>query len=287
MGNEKAGNDGAGTVASRFARDLRPRLVSGVLLAGLALSLDYLGGISFAILVLSVSFAMAWEWGRIVRGDAFDAAFFVHAGAVLAGLVLAWLGYAALGVVVAVVAAVIALPLSFGRRGLLSAIGVLYVCIPAITLVWLRGDVSYGFLTVLFILLLVAMTDIGAYFGGRIIGGPKLWPRISPNKTWAGLVSGLTASAIAGALMAGLVDGASPVRLGIAGVVVGLFAQLGDLGESALKRDVGVKDASQLLPGHGGFLDRMDGVVVAASVCGLFALMTDPASPGRALLIGG
>lgn len=287
MASDTTGKSGANTVGSRFAKDLKPRIVSGVVLAALALALSYYGGVPFALLVALIGVAMSWEWGRIVRGEAFDAAFFVHAAAVLGGLTLAGLGYAALGIVAALVAGVIALPLSFGKRGLLSALGVLYVCVPSIALVWMRGDPKFGFMAVLLVLLLVAMTDIGAYFGGRLIGGPKLWPRVSPNKTWAGLVSGLAASMAAGALLAWGVDGASPARLAVTGLIIGLLAQCGDLAESALKRNMGVKDASQLLPGHGGFLDRMDGVVLAASACGLFALLTDPTSPGRALLIGG
>jgi phosphatidate cytidylyltransferase len=284
---DPAGKGATGDIKAGFASDLRPRVVSGLLLAGLALLLDYYGGTPFAFLVLAVALAMSWEWGRIVRAQSFDAAFLAHAAGVVASVLLAELSLAALAVVAAVVAAVTVLPLSFGRRGLLSAIGVLYVCIPAITLVWLRGDARHGFQAVLYLLLLVAMTDISAYFGGRLVGGPKLWPRISPNKTWAGLVTGVAASVAAGAAFAQFVAGASPGRLAVGGLLIGLLAQCGDLAESALKRDVGVKDASQLLPGHGGFLDRMDGVVLAATAVGLYAALSDPASPGRAVLLGG
>lgn len=274
-------------VAGRFSADLKPRIVSGVALAALALALDYAGAVPLAVLVGVVGVLMSWEWGRIVRGASLDAAFWAHAAAALAAVVLTVLGYAALGVVVALVGMITVLPLSFGRRGVLSALGVGYVAIPSVVLVWLRTDPKLGFLAVLFLLLLVAMTDIAAYFGGRLIGGPKLWPRVSPNKTWAGLISGLTASAAAGALLAQAVAGGSPLRLAVAGLLIGLVAQAGDLAESALKRGFGVKDASGLLPGHGGFLDRMDGVVMAAAAVGLYVALIGPAMPGRALLVGG
>lgn len=287
MATDPDSNGKAARAPGRFSGDLRPRVVSGLVLSALALVLDYHGGLPFALLVTAIGLVMSWEWGRIVRGQSFDLAFYVHAGGVLLAIALAQAGLAALGVVAAAVAAVIVLPVSFGRRGLLSAAGVLYVSLPALTLVWMRGAPSHGFLAVLFVLLLVAMTDIGAYFGGRLIGGPKLWPRVSPNKTWAGLITGVAASAGSAAVFASQVAGASIGRLAMAGLLLGLLAQCGDLAESALKRDAGVKDASQLLPGHGGFLDRMDGVVLAAIAAGLFAALLDPANPGRALLLGG
>jgi phosphatidate cytidylyltransferase len=112
-----------------------------------------------------------------------------------------------------------------------------------------------------------------------------LWPSVSPNKTWSGLLSGVAASAIVGAIFAAFVSEATPAALALSGFVLGLVAQAGDLAESALKRRFGVKDASSLIPGHGGILDRVDGVVFAATAAALAALIVNVQAPARALLL--
>jgi phosphatidate cytidylyltransferase len=235
--------------------------------------------------VLVVALAMSWEWGSIIRKASFDTPFVVHAVAVGAGVVLAGFGLAAIGFLVVLVGALIVLALRFGTYARLSALGVLYVGVPCVGLLWLRGNEPYGFQAVLFLLMTVIVTDTGAYAVGRTVGGPKLWSRISPNKTWSGLIGGVSLAALAGALFAMAVPGASPWLLGLSGLICGLVAQAGDLMESSLKRSFGVKDASQLLPGHGGFMDRMDGLVGAASVAALFAMLVNMHAPARALLL--
>ncbi|MCL4767378.1 MAG: phosphatidate cytidylyltransferase [Hyphomicrobiaceae bacterium] len=267
-----------------LARDLKPRIVSGVLLAALALALVWAGPMPFAALVITIAVAMCWEWGRVVRGPQLDPAFAAHAGAVVGAALLAALGFAALGLVLVLIGAVLVMLLQFGGHGRLSGLGVPYVGVPAVALLWFRSDEPYGFAAVLFILLVVCATDTFAYFGGRSIGGVRLWPRISPNKTWAGFISGIAAATVTGALFAVFLAGASPVRLAVTALVLGLVSQVGDLAESALKRGFGVKDASALMPGHGGFLDRMDGVVFAAAAAALAALVVDIQEPARALL---
>ena len=172
-----------------------------------------------------------------------------------------------------------------GRGGLISALGVPYAGLPALALLWLRSDVGFGLQATLYVLVVVWAMDIFALFGGRSIGGPKLWPRVSPNKTWAGLLSGAAASTIAGAAFAKGVGG--PVAaLAATGLVLGLVSQAGDLAESALKRSYGVKDSSGLIPGHGGFLDRVDGVVAASIGAAIISLVVNAEAPGRALLFG-
>jgi phosphatidate cytidylyltransferase len=267
------------------AGDLLPRLISGVVLGAVALGLAWAGPKPFALLVLLVSLLMSWEWGRVVRGADFDLTFYIHAAAVTIAVLLAMFGFSALGLAVLVAGTIIAIPLQFGERGLLSAAGVLYTGLPAVALLWLRGDEPYGRMAVIFILALVAVTDTAAYFVGRAAGGPRLWPRISPNKTWSGLLGGILASAGAGALFAHLA-GASVPALAVSGLMLGLVAQAGDLAESALKRHFGMKDASNLIPGHGGFMDRMDGVVTVAVTAALFALYANAAAPAQALLFG-
>jgi phosphatidate cytidylyltransferase len=196
--------------------------------------------------------------------------------------VLTAIGYAALGLSVLVIGAIIVIPLQFGERPIFSAAGVLYCGLPAVALLWLRGDEPMGFLAVIFIFLVVWATDTAAFVAGRIIGGPKLAPSISPHKTWAGLAGGVAAAGLAAAVFALFTD-ASPGSLLLIGLAMGLVAQGGDLAESALKRTFGVKDASNLIPGHGGFLDRLDGIVTVAVVTALAALFANPHAPAAAL----
>jgi phosphatidate cytidylyltransferase len=270
-----------------LSENLRLRILSGAVLAAVALGLAYAGPLPFAVLVLVVALFVSWEWGHMVRGTNADLAFFIHATAVAGAIGLAAAGYAALGAAVLVTAAIILVPLVFGRGARLSALGVFYVGLPAISLLWLRSSEPFGFAAVLLVFAIVWCSDIGAYAAGRLIGGPKLWPKVSPNKTWAGLIGALAAGTAAAAFIAPLfAPDASPEWLALTGLSFSLVAQLGDLAESALKRLFGLKDASELIPGHGGFMDRMDSIVAVAVAAGLFALVVDAHAPARALLFG-
>lgn len=267
-------------------RDLAPRLISGLALGALALALTVWGVVPFAALVLVVTIVMSWEWARIVRGTGVDLAFMIQAAAAILGCVLSATGYAAMGLAAVLVGAIIVVPLRLGHGARLSALGVLYVGIPAVVLIWLRAAEPLGLEAVLFLFLVVWTTDTAAFIAGRAIGGAKLWPAVSPNKTWAGLIGGIGTAAVAGALSARLVPGASALHLAIVALVLGLVAQAGDLGESALKRAFNVKDASGIIPGHGGFMDRADGLVTAAAAAAIICLIVDMRSPARALLLG-
>jgi phosphatidate cytidylyltransferase len=129
---------------------------------------------------------------------------------------------------------------------------------------WLRQDPQVGLAVTLWILALVWATDTGAYFAGRLIGGPKLAPAISPKKTWSGLLGGMIAAAVVGAAAAALREDWAPATLAAASVILAVIAQGGDLLESSIKRHFGVKDASGLIPGHGGLMDRVDGLLTVA-----------------------
>jgi phosphatidate cytidylyltransferase len=261
------------------------RIVSALILGSIALAMAWWGEKPFAVLVLVIALLMSWEWGRVVRGVEFDLTSIVHAVAVTIAVGLAAFGYATLGMAALLIATIIAVPLQFGERGLLSAAGVVYTGLPAVALLWLRGDHDWGFHAILLIFALVWATDTFAYLCGRLIGGPKLWPSVSPNKTWSGLIGGVISAAGAGAIYAHVI-GASVPMLAACGLVLGLLAQAGDLAESALKRHFGVKDASNLIPGHGGFMDRMDGVVTVAVAAAMIALWANPGSPAHGLLFG-
>jgi phosphatidate cytidylyltransferase len=141
-----------------------------------------------------------------------------------------------------------------------------YVTVPAAGLILVRPDPDTGLAAVIFIMLVVWATDIVAYFGGRAIGGPKLWPRVSPKKTWSGGLCGLAAALLVGYLMSQYLFGAARFGDILAAGILSIFSQAGDFLESGVKRRFDVKDSGNLIPGHGGVLDRVDGLFGAAAV---------------------
>jgi phosphatidate cytidylyltransferase len=239
----------------------------------------------FALFVGTGTAVLAWEWSRLTGEGRFGT---IGTALVLAAVAVAFL--AALGrpnlalVGAALASAVIYL---FARRGgrsdaLWTAAGPLYIGLPAIALIWLRGDDDPGRMLILWLLLTVWATDIGAFFAGRMIGGPLLAPRISPKKTWAGLIGAIVSAGIVGAV-AGTVDSNAPatVLLAAAGGLLAVIAQAGDLGESWVKRRFGAKDSSRLIPGHGGLFDRVDGLIAAAVILALWQWLTGGALAWR------
>jgi phosphatidate cytidylyltransferase len=152
-------------------------------------------------------------------------------------------------------------------------LGILYIVLPCLILIWLRNSSPYGMYFVLWFLVVVWSTDVGAYFFGKSIGGLKLAPKISPNKTWAGFFGGLCCAIIATLMF----DFFSPPLFGVgtfllACVGISIVGQVGDLFESWCKRRLGVKDSSKIIPGHGGILDRVDSILLSAPVAGLFVI---------------
>jgi phosphatidate cytidylyltransferase len=265
--------------------DVWLRVVSAVALAVISFGLAWAGVMPFAALVLVIALVISWEWTAVVRGPGLDLCLIVQGFAVIAAVALASFGFAALGVAVLIIGAIIVLALEFGSHPVLSASGVLYAGLPAVALLWLRSSEPSGFAAVLLIVTVVAATDTAAFVAGRLIGGPRLAPSISPNKTWSGLIGGVVAATAVAALFAKWV-GSPAAGLALTGALMGIVAQGGDLAESALKRAFNVKDASQLLPGHGGFMDRMDGLVCVAVAAALLVLFLDPQAPAGALLAG-
>ncbi len=265
-------------------RDLGLRVASGAALAAIALAALWSGSLAFALLVAAVGVVVAWEWGRIVRGAGVDAIMVIQGAAVIAAVLLAWRGLPGLGLITVLVAAIISALLAFGERGHMAAIGALYAGLPALVLVWLRGADTWGMVAALFLMLAVWATDTGAYFAGRLIGGPKLMPRVSPNKTWSGLLGGLAAAGLVGVIFALVNRDLHVGWMTVAGATLGIVSQAGDLLESALKREYGVKDASGLIPGHGGFMDRIDGLAAAALAVAIFAMVVNIHAPASALL---
>lgn len=264
--------------------DLKSRILAGIVLAIVVVGVNWAGLLPFSVLLLAVGLVMSWEWSHVVRGAGTDVTFGVHALSTAAATVLAAVGFAALGLAAVLAGAIIIFSLQFGERPLISAMGAIYTGVPAIALLWLRGDEPWGFWAVLFVVGVVVATDVAAFVCGRTFGGPKLMPTISPNKTWSGLIGGVTAAAIAGGLFS-QVTGSHGLGLAALAAALGVIAQAGDMAESALKRAFGVKDASNLIPGHGGFMDRADGIVAAAVAAALLALYVNPHAPARALML--
>lgn len=272
--------------APQPSSEMLNRIGSGIVLAVLALGLLYAGTAPFALLVGLAGVLTSFEWSRIVRGPEFDAALVIQILAAGLAALLGGMGLSALGLAVVAAGTILVGLLTFGERPILSALGVLYAGLPAVALLWLRDDYPHGLYAVLFVLAAVVATDVAAFFTGRLAGGPKLAPAISPKKTWSGLVGGVAAAALAGLAMATAV-GAPAQKLAIAGALLGLVAQIGDLFESALKRRFDLKDSGHIIPGHGGVMDRVDGLVFASIAAALAALVLNPQWPATALLFGG
>jgi phosphatidate cytidylyltransferase len=216
---------------------LKLRALSGAAMIVLLLVAEWFGGWLFTLLILLAALVMMKEWETLTQNES---------------------------------------------RGWQLA-GFAYVAVPCASVLWLRNldfasDLNGGAHVVLYLMFIVWATDIGAYFAGRQFGGPKLAPALSPNKTWAGLFGGMLAAALVGAVCASF----TPYPLTIAGCALGgaalaALAQAGDLFESWLKRRAGVKDSGTLIPGHGGLLDRIDGLVAVAPVFALLVYLSNAA----------
>lgn len=272
-------------VRARPTGELLTRVVAGAVLAAAAGAAAWAGGPAFAALVVLAVGIGRWEWGGLV-GEARShrlAQMVLLPAVVLVTLARDALhGLAALGALL-FVSAVWRLgqvpQVRAGWRATLA--GTLYLGLAAVALVALR-DRPDGLLLLAFVFGTVWATDIFAYFAGRAIGGPKLAPAISPNKTWAGLAGGVAAAALFGALLAHPA-GWNPLAVGPAAAALAALAQAGDLFESHLKRRAGVKDSGTLIPGHGGVLDRVDGLIPVSAVVGAAVLFAglDPGGGSR------
>lgn len=246
--------------------NLQLRVVSALVLAVVVLGLTWLGGLPFRILSAAIAAAVFFEWCAMARTVA-NAAFQWLIAAFLAVVLLALVaGYSA-PVVAAVlafafIASVIA-GLVRGQGAWMSA-GLAYAGLSALSVAFLRDSDSSGLIAILFLFAVVWATDILAYFVGKAVGGPKLAPAISPGKTWSGAIGGTMGGMVAGLAVAGAAGSTSMwLMVGVA-LFLSAVSQVGDLFESWVKRRHGVKDSGNLIPGHGGVMDRVDGLVAAA-----------------------
>ncbi len=252
--------------------ELRMRILSAAVLAPVALAAELAGGLAFAALVTVMAAIAFWEW-TAMTGASEPLPMRAFALACLAAGLMGLsfeitdlaIGMLALPAFLALAAGFLFVPARW------LGFGLVYVALPCAALIVLRQAEPHGWAAILFILFVVWATDIAAYFGGRSFGGPKLWARVSPKKTWSGALSGLAAAIVAGGLVVWFA-GAGRISTGLLlAAPLSIAAQAGDLMESAVKRHFDVKDSGHIIPGHGGVLDRVDGLFAAAALAWLIA----------------
>lgn len=250
------------------------RILSAAVLAPLAVAAAWFGGALLAVLTALSAALMGWEWGRLTDGGRFRTRGALVAVTEAAGVCVAALGWpvAALGLVAAGALARLAWTKEEGGVGVWASLGTLWIGASCVALLWLAADLAAGRATVLWVFALVWATDSAAYIVGRWVGGPRLAPRWSPKKTWSGALGGVVAAGLVGLITANIlgISMLSPVCW--VSLVLSVAAQAGDLAESAAKRRFGIKDTSGLIPGHGGLLDRLDGMLAALAAAAILAL---------------
>jgi phosphatidate cytidylyltransferase len=267
--------------------DLGPRLASAAVLAVAAAVTAAIGGLAFVFFWLGAAFAVEWEWQGLIGGErrlprvAIGGAALAAAAGVAAGADIQ-----PASIVLLALAGVVGL-LAGPERRLWAFVGVVYGGALILSAQSLRLSQSHGALAIAWLFALVWGTDVFAYFGGRLIGGPKLWPRVSAGKTWSGTITGVLGGALAGLGVAYLgAEGKNwAIPVFFASLVAACLAQIGDLFESSVKRRFGVKDSSNLIPGHGGVMDRVDGFIFAALFAAIFGAFRNPASPAAGLFL--
>jgi phosphatidate cytidylyltransferase len=261
------------------------RVGSALVMVPLAIGTAYLGGHIFLAFWLIASLGVLWEWDTLVCAHDKNAVFAVGSAAIV--------GAAALWMIGRMIPALILLGLGFLGVAALSTksrrtwciAGLVYASALLLAPLVLRHDATLGFAAILFLFAVVWSTDTAAYLVGRTLRGPKMAPQISPNKTWSGAIAGAAAAVLGGfaiSRLAGLDDLATPAALAL---LLSIAAQCGDLFESAIKRQFNVKDASGLIPGHGGLMDRLDGFIAASVVAAVIGIARGGLdAPGRGLL---
>ncbi|MGI9481841.1 MAG: phosphatidate cytidylyltransferase [Hyphomicrobiales bacterium] len=258
-------------------RDLSLRAGAALVLVPIVILCVYLGGIAYLVLLILAAFQMALEWCKLVfpeeRRPVQTMLHLLTVLGVLLGLI--WANP---------LVSLICFGAGWGASTILARgleanhypwalLGIPYLILPIASLYVLRADPGYGLMAVIWVLVVIWATDTGAYFAGKTIGGPKLSPRFSPKKTWSGLAGGALLAALAGAGVANYFNIVPFGALALLAAFVAVVSQGGDIFESAMKRNFGVKDSGTILPGHGGILDRVDGLIFAAVLCAGIGVM--------------
>ncbi|HVZ51647.1 MAG TPA: phosphatidate cytidylyltransferase [Pseudolabrys sp.] len=286
-GTQPASGPGSPGARVGGASNLVLRIASAVVLAPVAVGAAYVNGWPFAVFWGLAAMAVLWEWTALVAGPGHRLMFSACGSAIAVAALVAWLHRPIAAMLVIGLGALAAAIFAAREHRLWITAGIAYAGILLLAPMYLRADESYGFLAIVFLFAVVWATDIFAYFGGRTFGGPKVWPAISPKKTWSGAIAGAFAATVAGVAVArwsgaALNDGA----LAAVAAVLSVLSQIGDFMESFVKRRFGAKDASHLIPGHGGVMDRLDSfwaAALAGCLIGLIRAGFD--APARGLLL--
>ena len=267
--------------------DLALRAVSGVVLAIAASAVTWWGGVAFGLFFGIVTLLIYKEWVAIVGEQPYGIPAVLGYGAILTSLIGGWIGAWQAALIVPLFGAGF---LFFVRCSYPYArwcgSGVLYAASFGLSIVALRNDPVYGFAAIVILFAVVWGTDVAAYFAGKTFGGPKLWPRVSPKKTWSGSVGGLVLGTGLALVLAKFLGIDPTVKLTLMLGGLSILSQAGDLAESHMKRLFNVKDSSNLIPGHGGVMDRVDGLLVAVvSAAGIGLVFGDIGSVATGFLI--
>lgn len=262
--------------------NLQLRILTAAVLAPITILLIWLGGLSFRLLAIAIGFAIFYEWTTLSASKQNRS-----------GLMTGWLVLAAAAVLlllqmpaIQIFAILAAGSVFLFQRSNWAAGGLLYAGVPMICLAMLRGDTPSGLIAIIYLFALVWATDIAAYFTGRTFGGPKLAPKFSPNKTWSGAIGGVVAAMLAAAAVSYFGFDRVKYPMVVLAIALSVASQMGDLGESWVKRRFGAKDSGKLLPGHGGVMDRVDGLIVAAVVLYLIGALVTGADSPSAMFVG-
>ncbi len=248
--------------------DLKPRVLSAIVMTIVAGAAVWAGGYWFIALIAISSGLMIWELLRMIAPDRPGIATGMGIAAAVM-LVLSLWGAVAIVLLIAIPAAGMAM---LRDKQLIYGLYALAIMVAGYGFIYLRQEL--GLTWMLWMLLVVIASDIGGYAAGRLLGGPKFWPAVSPKKTWSGTIAGWIGAAVVGGVFG------AGVLLPLVSVLVAFAAQMGDIAESAIKRKCGIKDSSNLIPGHGGFMDRFDGMLGASVLVMLLVLTGFPYGAG-------
>jgi phosphatidate cytidylyltransferase len=274
---DSAARDGKAPVDP--GRELSVRIGSALVLALLALGGAVLGGWAAAVVIAAAAAIVHVEWAGITERAYWPPAAFT--AALVIALAVFAAGHPELALAIAAVSILVAAATS---RSIWRAAGIFYAAILGFGLIAIRLSEPLGLVGILFVFAVVWATDTGAFFVGRGLGGARLWPRVSPNKTWSGAIGGIVAGVAAGLVVVAVARlPVTPMSALVAGALA-VAAEAGDLFESALKRTFGTKDAGRLIPGHGGLMDRVDGLLAAAGIGALVGFAHAGASVGQGLV---
>jgi phosphatidate cytidylyltransferase len=264
--------------------DLLPRLLSAIVLMAAALVSVWQGGVVFDLIWLGAALAVGCEWQKLIAAPHLLIRYlFTGLGLVLAAFLIGKAWFAGAFAILGGCGIAAALAAGPGKR-VWAFGGLVYASFLLVSVLALHGSADDGARSIVWLFAIVWGTDVCAYFGGRLIGGAKLWPKVSPSKTWSGTLTGVFAGALIGMLVAtpGLAGPARNLPIFVLGLAAATVSQAGDMFESWVKRRFAVKDSSRLIPGHGGFMDRLDGFIAAA----VFALLTGAMRGGASIAAG-